>query len=114
MSQERFLKVIAPPAGGFQRLVSRRDAPSGGMELGLPMAAAATLAVVVFLLRPEVRELPLPWEASRLTNQPSEGVGLQQVNGARSTPLPSSDPRVHLYWLQVSEMPARSVPEPPG
>lgn len=98
---ERILDELTPPAGGWQRLVARRDEESQVRGFGVPLATAAVLAVVVFLVRPEVHELQLPWEGSRLIGQQSEGVGVRRVEGARVTPLASDDPRVHLYWLEA-------------
>jgi hypothetical protein len=100
MSEEKFLHTLSPPSGGWQRLVARRDAPRGEGGLGWPLATAAALALVVFFVRPPTRELQLSWESARLTDQPSEGIGLKQVNGAKATALPSSDPHVHFYWVQ--------------
>jgi hypothetical protein len=105
MSEQHFLDDITPPPGGWQRLLARRDALSREPGLGIPLAAAAVLAVVVVLVRPQPRELQIPWDAARLTDQPSEGVGLKSVRGAQATQLMSDDPRVHFYWLQSTTGP---------
>jgi len=106
MSEERILKSIAPPPGGWQRLVARRDAGRPDEGLRLPLMTAAVLALVAFLLRPQSpQEIQLPWNSARLLAQPSEGVGLQRVGGAQVTVIPSGDPRVRLYWIQPRTTP---------
>ena len=105
MNEERLLDDITPPPGGWQRLVARRDTLSRGPGLALPLAAAAVLAVVVILVRPQPRELQIPWDAARLTAQPSEGIGLKGIRGAQATQVRSDDPRVHFYWLQTTSGP---------
>lgn len=100
MSPERILGDLDPPSGGWQRLVARRDAARPEKGIGLPLATAAVLALAVFLLRPQPpQELQLPWTGARLLDQPSAGIGLQQVGGGEVTPLPSGDERVRLYWV---------------
>lgn len=100
MSEQRILQDIAPPSGGWDRLVARRDALRPGQGLGLPLATAAVLGLVVFLLRPQETELQLPWDGARLQAHRSEGLGLQRVGGAQATAIESSDPRVQFYWVQ--------------
>src|SRR6478609_6133156 len=102
MNEERLLDDITPPPGGWQRLVARRDTLSREPGLALPLAAAAVLAVVVILVRPQPRELQIPWDAARLTAQPSEGIGLKGIRGPRETKLMPIDPGVLFYWLQTT------------
>ena len=105
MNEERLLDDITPPPGGWQRLVSRRETLSREPGLALPLAAAAVLAAVVIVVRPQPRELQIPWDAARLTAQPSEGIGLKGINGAQATQVMSDDPRVRFYWLQTTSAP---------
>ena len=105
MNEERILAQLAPPAGGWQRLLTRRDTPPRGRQLGLPLAASVALALVLLLVLPRPHELQLPWNGGRLVAQPSEGVGLRDVAHGRATPLPSDDPRVRFYWLQDNKTP---------
>lgn len=117
MSEQPLLHDLAPPPGGWQRLRARRDASHADKGLGVPLATAAVLALATFLLRPQSPQvLHLPWDSARLTAQPAKGVALQGV-GAEATPLPSTDPQVQLYWVQVpapaTAPPARSIPAPP-
>lgn len=102
MNEERVLAQLAPPPGGWQRLLTRRDAPAPGrgQQFGVPLATAAALALVVLLLRPQTHELHLPWNGGRLIAQPSEGVALRVGEQGRATAQPSDDPRVRFYWLQ--------------
>jgi hypothetical protein len=100
MSDERILNELSPPARGWQRLLARRDAAPQPQGWRLPLATAAALALVVFLIRPKPAVLQLPWESGWLVGQASEGAGLQQVNGKQATALPSDDPQVRFYWLQ--------------
>ncbi len=106
MSEERILGDLAPPSGGWQRLVARREAVRPAKGLGLPVATAALLALATFLLRPQSpQELQLPWNSARLMDQPSRGVGLQRVGGAEITAIPSGDERVRLYWVEPRAAP---------
>jgi len=106
MNEERILKDLAPPAGGWQRLAARRDMARHDRSMGLPLATAAVLALAAFLLRPQApQELQLPWNSARLLETPSEGVGLQKVGGAEITAIPSGDARVQLYWVQTRATP---------
>lgn len=102
MNEERILELLAPPAGGWQRLVARRDAVPPRQRLGVPLALAATLAMVVFFVRPQPAEIDVPWSGGRLVAQPSAGAGLQRVEDGKATVLPTDDPQVRLYWLQDS------------
>lgn len=106
MSDERILHDIAPPSGGWDRLIARHNRTRPEKGLGLPMAMAASMAIAAFLLRPQSpRELQLPWESARLLAQPSQGLGVQRVGGAEAAPIPSSDPRVRFYWVQPRSAP---------
>ncbi len=100
MNDERLLQRLTPPEGGWQRLVARRDTRGNGFRLALPLAVATALSLVVVLLRPPPQELSLPWNGGRLVSQPSDGVGVQSLTNAKATALPSSDPRVLIYWVQ--------------
>jgi hypothetical protein len=99
MSEDRILAQLAPPPGGWQRLLTRRDTPPRGQLLS-PLAATVALALVLLLVLPRPHELQLPWNGGRLVAQPSEGVGVRDVAHGSVTPLPSDDPRVSFYWLQ--------------
>jgi hypothetical protein len=103
MNEERILENLLPPAGGWQRLVARRDAAPSWRRLGVPLAMAATLAMVVMLIRPQPAELDVPWSGGRLVAQPSAGAGLHRVADADATALPTDDPQVRLYWLQKAD-----------
>lgn len=104
MNSERVLNDLSPPLGGWQRLITRRDTASKDYGWGVPLAAAAALALVVLLIRPQAQDLQLPWESGRLLQQQSEGVGVQDANGTPATALPSDDPRVRLYMLQETNV----------
>ena len=105
MNEDRILTELAPPVGGWQRLLTRRDVPPRDQLLALPLAAAVTLALVLLLVLPQTAELHLPWIGGRLVAQPSEGVDLRIMDHGRATELPSDDPRVRFYWLQQNETP---------
>jgi hypothetical protein len=102
MNEARIFEDLAPPADGWQRLVTRRDAAPWGRGLGVPFALAATLAIVAVLIRPQPPELDVPWSGGRLVAQRSAGAGLQRVAQGSATALPTDDPRVRLYWVQTS------------
>ena len=105
MNEDRILQQLAPPSGGWQRLLARRDRQSGWEGIGLPLATASALILVLLLVQPQTRDLQLPWNGGRLVAQPSEGVGLRVVTQGRAIALPSDDTRVQLYWLQDTNPP---------
>ena len=106
MTEDRFFTQLAPPPGGWQRLLTRRDAPPPGRQrLGLPLAATAALTLALLQVLPRPHELQLPWSGGRLVAQPSDGVALRVEEQSRATALPSDNPRVHFYWLQGNVSP---------
>jgi hypothetical protein len=106
---ERFLRTLEAPAGGWQRLIRRRDEADARSWL-MPLGALASAAAVFLFVSPWLDRRPLPLElnAARLIGERSTGHTLQVLDGNRIEALPSNEPNVRLYWVT----PGASGPRP--
>ncbi len=96
----RFLRTLDPPAGGWERLIRRRDGESG-RSWRIPMAAL-TCAVAVLALAlfwPHRSRVELKLNGARLVGGRGEGITLRMLDDRQAVALPSADPNVKLYWI---------------
>jgi hypothetical protein len=108
-SPTKLLPLLSPPPGGWERLRARRDSSPGNRPTiteipWLPLVSgslAATVLMTVFVLNRD--DLRMPFSGARLMGERSQGIALQMLDNRPSTPLPSGDPNVRLYWIGPSQ-----------
>ena len=91
------LRTLDPPAGGWERLIRRRD----GESWTLPVAALACAAMLVVFAFPWPHRvhLELGLSGARLLGERSDGATVRMLDGRQIVALPSADPSVKLYWI---------------
>ena len=97
---ERTLPVLEPPAGGWERLLARRDQNSRWAPSWPALAAGSAAALVTIAVLTGRSDLKMPPIGARLIGERSQGIGLRTLDEARARPLPSDDPNVRLYWIE--------------
>ncbi len=95
----RLLQMLDPPAGGWQRLIRRRDAYSSWL---MPLGALTSAVAVVVLAFPQTHRHPLELQlnGARLMGERSQGTTLRVLDNRQTVALPSSDPNISLYWIE--------------
>jgi len=95
------LPVLDPTAGGWERLLRRRDAESWDAWL-TPAAAALTSAAAVIVLAvswPHRHPLELDLSGARLVGKHSDGTTVRLLDGRQVVAQSSDDPNVQVYWI---------------
>jgi hypothetical protein len=111
---DRFLRTLDAPAGGWQRLIQRRDADASPWLVPLTATLASAAAVFIFVAPwLDRRPLELELNAARLVGERSTGISLQILDGREMVALPSGDPNVRLYWVTPA-VTGKSVPHRAG
>jgi hypothetical protein len=94
---DKLLRTFNPPAGGWERLVQRRDKESWPMPV---TALACAIALVVFAFPwPYRHRIEVQANGARLVGERSSGTTVRMLDGQQAIALPSGDPNVRLYWI---------------
>jgi hypothetical protein len=95
------LRTLDPPAGGWERLLSRRDAESWESWLTPAAAALASAAAVIVLAVswPHRHPLELDVSGARLVGKHSDGTTVRMLDGRQAIAQSSGDPNVQVYAI---------------
>jgi hypothetical protein len=102
--RERLLELVDPPAGGWERLRTRRDEEELQRAPWLAFAAGLGVAALAFVIAdpfPRV-SLTLPESSARLQGVAIADEPLRLLSAGRAMALPAAE-GVQLYWTEPSE-----------
>jgi len=93
-----FLPTLEPPAGGWERLLRRRDGESWLTPAAVALASAAAVTVLA-LSWPQRHPLELGLSGARLVGKHSDGTPVRMLDGRQVVAQASGDPNVQVYWI---------------
>jgi hypothetical protein len=96
--QPGVLRNMTPPSGGWERLLARRDVPPRWAQQWLPLVAGGAVSLLLLGMLVPQPKLDVAWPDARGAGAGMDVVPLDQQ---RVRPLPTDDPRVHLYWMEA-------------
>ena len=99
---DQLLQALDPPAGGWERLIHRRDRESWL----IPVSALTCAVTIVVLALPwsHRHHIELKLNGARLLDEPSQGITLRMLDDRQIVALPSGNPNVKLYWINGREV----------
>jgi hypothetical protein len=95
-------RKLEPPAGGWERLVHRRDKESWPTPMAALAGAVAIFAFALFW--PHRHPIDFRLNGARLIGERSEGSTLRMLDGRRAIALRSEDPNIELYWIDGRQL----------
>ena len=103
---DRMLTSLEPPPGGLERLRARRHVTRG---LEQPpwwaLAAGGATAAACLAIVSQQPHLKMPMAGARLIGERSQGAEVQILGNGRAVPLPSPDPKVRIYRVELGAAP---------
>jgi hypothetical protein len=98
---DRFLPVLEPPPGGWQRLRARRDSAARWAPSWWALATGVAAAAVAFMVAaPRHTDIQMQLTGGRLVGERSEGVGVQLLEEGQAVSMQSGDANIQLYWVE--------------
>jgi hypothetical protein len=96
---DRTLTILEPPAGGWERLRSRRDTTNGWAPSWWALASGSAAAVTWLAIATGHTEIRMQLTGGRLIGERSQGVNVQILENGHAVALHNADPNVRIYWV---------------
>jgi hypothetical protein len=106
---DRMLTILEPPAGGWERLRSRRNITSGWAPSWWALASGSAAAVTWLVMATGHTEIRMQLTGGRLIDERSQGVNVQILENGHAIALQNSDPNVRIYWVDSTDSPGKKT-----
>jgi hypothetical protein len=99
---DRVLTVLEPPPGGWERLRAGRNSASRWAPSWWALAGGGAAAIAWLVVASGPQEIRMQLTGGRLVGERSQGVDVQILENGHAVVLPSADPNVRIYEVEVT------------